>query len=286
MSYHLVRAPLEKRMFIKSIPSKVPGNSLRMFFGRKEEPPPPPPPSPGLLRRIFFRARSPPPSRPWFRWGLLSGRGSAVFVMYSIRKYRDSLVMDLNKPVHPDSSECSISSAKPQVVPTVKIVTTASDPAIVDEEKYSEFVRRSVEALLTAQKELERESSRLLSERINQCFSEITPRSEQFADWYFSYSTSFKLIQEATMSLARHTAKVFEETPINEAVAADMDRFMSQKYERIVLRPEINNSEMMSSYLQCVKDIHARLEIVTLSVGLTDLLQVPAGHPEYRLRDV
>ena len=65
-----------------------------------------------------------------------------------------------------------------------------------------------------------------------------------------------------------------------------MDRFMSQKYERIVLRPEINNSEMMSSYLQCVKDIHARLEIVTLSVGLTDLLQVPAGHPEYRLRDV
>jgi len=188
--------------------------------------------------------------------------------------------MDLNKPVHPDSSECSISSAKPQVVPTVKIVTTASDPAIVDEEKYSEFVRRSVEALLTAQKELERESSRLLSERINQCFSEITPRSEQFADWYFSYSTSFKLIQEATMSLARHTAKVFEETPINEAVAADMDRFMSQKYERIVLRPEINNSEMMSSYLQCVKDIHARYLQVIQSIDseMCELVDTQTTH--------
>ena len=88
--------------------------------------------------------------------------------MYSIRKYQDSLVMDLNKPVHPDTSQCSISSAKPQVVPTV---TTAKDSAIVDEEKYSEFVRRSV------------------------------------------LTSSFKLIQEASMSLARHTTKVFKETP-------------------------------------------------------------------------
>lgn len=37
-----------------------------------------------------------------------------------------------------------------------------------------------------------------------------------------------------------------------------MDRFMSQKYERIVLRPEINSAEITSSYLQCVKQIHAR----------------------------
>ena len=33
---------------------------------------------------------------------------------------------------------------------------------------------------------------------------------------------------------------------------------MSQKYERIVLRPEINSAEITSSYLQCVKQIHAR----------------------------
>ena len=71
--------------------------------------------------------------------------------MYSIRKYQDSLVMDLNKPVHPDNI-----FSQAQVVPTVKIVAT--DPAIVDEEKYSEFVRRT----------------------------------EQFADWYFSYSQSVR----------------------------------------------------------------------------------------------
>jgi len=209
----------------------------------------------------------------------MSGVCSAVVVMYSVRRYRDSLVMDLNKPVHQDNSECRI-SASPQVVPTVKIVTAASDTAIVDQEKYSDFVRKSVETLLAAQKEMEEESSRLLSERVNKCFNEIKPRSEQFADWYFSYSTSFKLIQEASMSLARHTAKVFEETPINQAVAADMDRFMSQKYERIVLRPEINSAEITSSYLQCVKQIHARyLKVIqSIDADMCELLDNETTH--------
>ena len=223
----------------------------------------PPPVKQSLLRRIFFSQK--PKSRvPWFKWGLFAGVGSAMFGMYSVRKYRDSLVMDLNKPVHLDNSVVSIATVKRQVVPTVKFVKIETkdqtSASLVDEQKYSEFVKRSVEALVAAQKEFEEESSKLLSEKVNKCFNEIHPRSEQFADWYFSYSTSFKLIQEATMSMARHTAKVFENTPINEAVAADMDKFMTQKYERIVLRPEISNSELTSAYYHCVKEIHSRQE--------------------------
>ena len=80
-------------------------------------------------------------------------------LMYSIRKYRDSLVMDL-RPVHPDQSVVSISSAQPQVVPTVKIVTSTSSASIVDEDQYSEFVKTSVETLMRAQREMEEEASR------------------------------------------------------------------------------------------------------------------------------
>ena len=74
---------------------------------------------PSLLRRIFFSQKK--TARPLFKWGLFTGIGSAMFVMYSVRKYRDSLVMDL-KIVHPDNSEVRIASVKPQVVPTVKFV--------------------------------------------------------------------------------------------------------------------------------------------------------------------
>jgi len=202
-------------------------------------------------------------------------------VMYSMRRYRDSLVSDYTRSVHPDRSEVSIATAVPQVVPTVKIVTsTASSATIVDEEKYSEFVRISIDKLLEAQKEMETEASNLLQEKIDKCFDKIHPRSEQFADWYFSYATSFKLIQEATLSLARHAAKVFEETPINEAVAADMDKFLTQKYERIVLRPEINNSELQSAYLACIKEIHAKYlaTIASIDTNMSELVDSNTTH--------
>merc|ERR1719192_2886503 len=41
---------------------------------------------------------------------------------------------------------------------------------------------------------------------------------------------------------------------------------MSSKYERIVLRPEMNNTELMTAYLQCVKEIHARYVKVIQSI--------------------
>jgi len=191
------------------------------------------------------------------------------------------LVMDLSTSVHNDRSEVAISSARTQVAPTVRIVTTTDSKAtIVDHEKYSEFVQTSIDTLLAAQREMEAEASQLLTERLNGCFTKIHPRAEQFADWYFSYSTSFKLLQEATMSLARHAAKFLEKTPINEAVSRDMDRFMTQKYERIVLRPEINNSELQSAYLQCVKDIHARYAsaVHNLEENMTNLLDSQTNH--------
>jgi len=229
-----------------------------------------------LARRILFGK-----PKPRFRLGVVAGGSSVLLFMWSIRRYRDSLVMDLKTPVHSDRSEAAIASARSQVVPTVKIVTTTDTRAtIVDHEKYSQFVQTSINTLLQAQREMELEASKLLEERLTGCFQTINPRAEQFADWYFSYSTSFKLLQEATLSLARHAAKLMEKTPINEAVSADMDRFMTQKYERIVLRPEINNSELQAAYLQCVKDIHQKYAkaVHSLEENMSKLLASQTSH--------
>ena len=73
---------------------------------------------------------------------------------------------------------------------------------------------------------------------------------------------------------------------------------MTQKYERIVLRPEINNSELQAAYLQCVKvcmkrinrylltkifsiqDIHARYASVVhnLEENMSNLLANQTSH--------
>jgi len=221
--------------------------------------------------------------KPRFRLGVIAGGSSMLLFMWSIRRYRDSLVLDLNKSVHNDRSQVSISCAKPQVVPTVRIVTTTDTTAsIVDHEKYSEFVQKNSHVLLAAQKEMEVQASKLLKERLAVCFESINPRADNFADWYFSYSTSFKLLQEASLSLARHAAKVLEKTPINEAVSSDMDKFMTQKYERIVMRPEINNAELQAAYVQCVKDIHAiyTKAVSEMEDNMSKLLSAQTSHME------
>lgn len=208
------------------------------------------------------------------------GGGSVILFMYSIRAYKESLVMDLNQSVHKDNSRVSIGGAARQVPPTVQIVTGKESSSLVDQEKYSRFVQASVAALLEAQAEMEKESSRLLGEHLDTCFSSIHPRAENFADWYFSYSTSFRLLQEAALSLTRHAAKVFEKTPIHEAVAADMDNFLTKKYERIVLRPEMNNAALESAYIQCVRDTHAsyRRAVQRIEAGMADLLASETSH--------
>lgn len=203
--------------------------------------------------------------------------------MWTIRHYRDSVVTGLNSKVHTDVSSVVIASAKRQVVPTVRIVPGLGGrtAALVDEEKYTKFVQASVATLLSAQREIEREASELLEKRLAACFEEIHPRAEQFANWYFAYSTGLTLLQEASMSLIRHTASM-NPSPINEAVAADMDKFMTKKYERIVLCPEINDARVQSAYVQCVKDVHGRyLQVVnSIDEGMIELLSHQTSHLE------
>ena len=76
--------------------------------------------------------------------------------------------------------------------------------------------------------------------------------------------------------------QVFEETPINDAVSADMDKFMTQKYERIVLRPEINNSELQSAYLACIKEIHERYLQTISSIDRCPALNLFFGLKVYK----
>merc|ERR1719367_320753 len=55
---------------------------------------------------------------------------------------------------------------------------------------------------------------------------------------------------------------------------------MTQKYERIVLRPEINNSELVSAYLKCVKEIHTKyLETIqSIDANMSQLVATQTTH--------
>lgn len=129
---------------------------------------------------------------------------------------------------------------------------------------------------------MQQESSRLLSERLENCFVPIKGRVDKFADWYFAYSTSFKLIRHATSSLARHSINFTDRKTLSEAVTIDLDNYLAKQYERIVLRPEITDTEIKEAYLLCVRDIHAQfVETVRKMEGdMLELLSTETNHLE------
>ena len=52
---------------------------------------------------------------PWFRLGVAAGGAGALLAMWSVRRYRDSLVLDLQAGQHIDRSVAHIASVKSQV---------------------------------------------------------------------------------------------------------------------------------------------------------------------------
>ncbi|CAE6914000.1 ANK1 [Symbiodinium natans] len=85
-----------------------------------------------------------------------------------------------------------------------------------------------------------------------------TSASGNFADWYFAYPTTIKLVREAATSAARHSADLSRTTPLKTAIAMDLDDVLMQKYERIVLQPELNNAKLQEAFLNTAKDLHQR----------------------------
>merc|ERR1719411_1500625 len=120
----------------------------------------------------------------------------------------------------------------------------------------------------------------MLLERLDKCFEPVKDRVDKFADWYFAYSTSFKLIRLATSSLARHSVSFTDRKTLSEAVTSDLDSYLAKQYERIVLRPEITDTEIQEAYVLCVKDIHSQfVETIRKMEGdMIDLLASETNH--------
>jgi len=218
--------------------------------------------------------------------GIFMGTGGAVVLTYGARKYRDFVFQGKDEClVHHDKSVVKI-PIKSQVPATVQIVHPAADAegktsvTIVDKEKYNEFVLKGVKSLDDSRLQMHKQSTSLLVSRLETCFEPAKERVDKFADWYFAYSTSFKLIRLATSSLARHAVNFTDRKTLSEAVTLDLDNYLSKQYERIVLRPEITDADIQEAYIQCVKDIHKEF-IETVRVMEGDLMNLLASETSH-----
>jgi len=166
-------------------------------------------------------------------------------------------VHDLQAPVHSGRSSAKINTQRQLKDDSIVLQYTSIDG------EHSEVVVREGElnsavggALEFAAKSLREVASKSLNQELGKCFDGIEQRASNFADWYFAYPTSLKLLRAAAASAARHSVDPSRSVPLSTAISLDMDQLIMQKYQHIVLQPEINDTRIQAAFLKAAAETH------------------------------
>ncbi len=186
-----------------------------------------------------------------------------VFVFFALtfgRQWYDSLLarLDLNKSVHYDQSiiETGVTA---QITPTVTLVYENKDGkkvrVIADAQQYSTFVNQQVAYIEKERANLVAIKNQELNKELVKIFDRMKTRVDRFADWYFNYTTTYKILWEATTSAAKHTFSA-EAISTSDAVSLDVEKYLHKHYTNIVLRPELTDPKLQFAYRFTLKQIH------------------------------
>ena len=213
-------------------------------------PPVIPPPKRGCLARLFSS----------FIWMFIII--VLVFVALTFgRQWYDSLLMRLaqDKAVHLDESMVKTgirSQVRPQVTLVYKNKEGKKVRVIADAQDYSQFVNQQVAHLEKARSQLLVQTETQLHQALTIVFDSLRERIDRFADWYFAYTTTYKILWEATTSATRHVFST-EATSVSEAVSYDVEKYLHKHYENIVLRPEVTDPQLQAVYRSALQTTHS-----------------------------
>ena len=191
----------------------------------------------------------------------------AVWIMmFFSRGLVDSILqrIDSSKTIHHDTSKID-TGVTPQVKPKVTLVYRLKDGQLLrvlaDEEAVSEFTRESVNMLESARIKLRGTVRNRIHDTVNATFQKMRGQVDLYADWYFAWSTTYKILGEAITSAADHSLKA-EAMSLKDAVADDVEKYLQKHFEEIVLQPEISDGELKTGFESVLKEIHHEFLIV------------------------
>ena len=78
---------------------------------------------------------------------------------------------------------------------------------------------------------------------------------QQFVDWYLSYGTTYKLVTMATKSAAKHLLTINKKQSLSEQISLDLIEYMGEKYNAIVLRPNLTNGKNSSCIYKYITNL-------------------------------
>jgi hypothetical protein len=171
-----------------------------------------------------------------------------LLVTYFARSFVDSILLriDFFKAVHNDTSTID-SGVIQQVKPKIALIYRQHNGQLMrvlaDGEAVSEFVRSSIKTLETSRVQLRGTAKKQINVAVTPTFLKMRSQINAYADWNFAWLTTYKILMQAIAS-ATNNALAPSAISLNDAIAADVEKYFEKHFEDIVLRPEISNTEL------------------------------------------
>jgi hypothetical protein len=186
----------------------------------------------------------------------------AVLLLVSIgRSLLDSLLVrwDEAAAVHRDRSQFATgvpSQVSPQVVIVLGSENGRRTRVLADAADYSAFARAAFAQLENARAAASAAIPAAVAEEFLPLEAAAHGRVPLYADWYFAWGTSYRLLYEAAKSTLQHAL-----TPsllsLQASVTADLGAHIRRHYEERVLEPEISDALLRQAFARAYQRTHA-----------------------------
>ncbi len=180
---------------------------------------------------------------------------------YFGRSLYDSILarIDLHESVHPDHSVVDL-PVSPRVERRIAMldITVDGQPrrVAVDAEDLSAFVRERLEVLDRRRNASHARADQALNSAVSPIFDDMDRRIERYADWYFSWLTTYRIMGVAAQSAVAYLAKPVSALSLRESVEVEVRGYISKHYTALVLRPELNDARLKEAFDGVVAELH------------------------------
>jgi len=180
---------------------------------------------------------------------------------YFGRSLYDSILarIDLHKSVHDDDSQVGlkVESRAPRRIAMLEVdVGGRKRRVAVDSSDLSAFVSEHLDRLEAQRLASLTRVDEALERAVSPVFDDMEQRIQRYADWYFAWLTTYRIMGVALQSAAAYLAKPVSALSLRESVELEVRKYLADHYNRLVLRPEINDARLRSAFDQVVERAH------------------------------
>lgn len=169
---------------------------------------------------------------------------------------RDESRVTVRIPLHTANRD----TAKINELTPERLAVSSQQPTVtssMDAKEFASFLSRQRSKLKATQLQTQQSAAANLNQQLQDSLRDADKRVTAFADWYFSYKTTYSLLGIALASAAKHSVTFRTEQSLAEAVTAEIQAHVRRKYEALVLRPAVTDPKVHRAFVKSLRQAHA-----------------------------